>query len=486
MTRPVIDCPKYEPVSGSRRCEHFLSNGGCSREDTFMCEPWVRANGHLVRSGDSTVEAAGPAARLAPSQACELRAIAPVDRSASAAPPYAGKHDSSGPKLSYSRVSLWEQCPLAYRFRYHDRLETTESKQAAELGSAVHAAIEEMQREHLREERRGPISRESATYHWRQAFTEARLSGADVFAEGLGLVLGFVRDQGPLDAYDVLAIEEPFELKVGKHTVIGVIDRVDRIGEETIEIIDFKTSRLLFTRDELESNLQLSLYCIAAKQLWPWAKNIRLTMWMLRHNLRQEATRTPEQLEAAREYLQAIGDQIVAATEYPARPNTLCGYCDYRRSCPTYAKLLQGRHEVTADNLEDLEAVAREREQVAAVSKAAYRRQQELDAVLKAHLAERDELVLGGVRYATFRVTSNDYPLDATVEVLARVSGMPEADVRARIGTVENTKLESLLGKVAKQRGRAEAALVESELGALATQRHTQRIWAKPIKEVRT
>lgn len=386
------------------------------------------------------------------------------------------------PKLSYSRVTLWEQCPLAYRFRYHDRLETGESKDAAELGSAVHAAIEEIQREHVREERGGPIARESAVHHWRHAFADAGLVGADVFQEGLELVLGFVRDQGPLDAYDVIAIEEPFELAIGEYTAIGFMDRVDRVDDETIEVIDFKTSRLLFAREELETSLQLSLYCTAARELWPWAKNVRLTMWMLRHNLRQETTRTSEQLEAAREYLQAIGDQIGRATEYPARPNALCAYCEYRRHCPAYAEMLKGKHEFVAESLDDLEQVAREREDVAAIAKASYRRKGELDKVLKAHLTERDDLVLAGIRYATFKVTSTTYPLDRTAEVLSRASGLPEDEVRSQIATVDNKALDRLLKKLGKDRSRAELKLLKTELEAHATQSHTPRLWAKEVR----
>lgn len=385
------------------------------------------------------------------------------------------------PKLSYSRIDRWESCPLSYRFRYIDRLESTEPKEAAELGTAVHAAIEEIEREHVLEERRGTISRERALHHWRHAFTDAGLAGAGVFNEGLELVLGFVRDQGPLDAYDVIAIEEPFELALGEYTVIGLMDRVDRIDDETIEVIDFKSSRLLFSRDELASSLQLSLYTIAAQHLWPWAKNIRLTMWMLRHGLRQEATRTPEQLEAAREYVQAVGDQIVGATEYPARTNTFCAYCEYRRHCPAYDAMLKGKHEFVAESLDDLEQVAREREEVAAIAKATYRRKDELDKILKTHLSERDELVLAGVRYRTFHVTSTSYPLDRTVEVLRRASGMSDDEIRSQIATVDNKALERLLKKLGKDRGRAELKLLKTELGAHATESHASRLWAKGV-----
>lgn len=392
---------------------------------------------------------------------------------------------TAAPRLSYSRIDRWEKCPLSYRFRYVDRIEE-EQGDAAALGKAVHAAIETVERAHVREERRGAISAAEATRAWRDAFAEAGLVGAGVFEEGLELVLGFARDQGELDAYSVVAIEEQFELRIGEQTVIGVLDRVDRIDDETIEVIDFKTNRLLFARDDLATHLQLSLYCIAARLLWPWARNVRLTFWMLRHELKQRTTRTDEQLTAACEYVQAVAQQLAEAEEYPPRPNPLCGYCGYRRGCPAYAEMLEGKHELVARDLEDLEQVAREREEVARLSKTLYRRKDELDQILKAHLSERGSLELNGVRYLTFKVTSTEYPVERTVAVLSRETGRSEDEVRAEIAAVDNKALKRLLTKLGKKRSRAELKLIKSELEAFAEHTHTPRLWAKTIKETNT
>lgn len=41
-------CPDYDPLPGSKRCRSYLSNGGCAREDHFMCEEWLKANGRAA------------------------------------------------------------------------------------------------------------------------------------------------------------------------------------------------------------------------------------------------------------------------------------------------------------------------------------------------------------------------------------------------------------------------------------------------------
>lgn len=443
----TITCPTYEPVAAGRRCRSYLDNGGCSREDQFMCVEWLRANPHLAR----------PAADSAPPPT-----VRPV-------------------RLSYTRISRWETCPLSYRFRYVDGLEA-EPGAAAQLGKAVHRAIETLELDHLRAGRSAAMERDAVMAAWRAAFSEHGLAGADVFAEGLELVRNFAEEQGELDPATVLAVEEGFELEIGGQTVVGVIDRVDKLDDDTVEVIDFKTNRLLFTRDDLATNLQMSLYAIAAKRLWPWAKGVVLTFWMLRHEVKQRTTRSAEDLEAATAYVGTVAEQLAVATEYAARPNPLCGYCDHRGRCPAYATMLEGKHEYAAEGLEDLEQVAREREQVAALAKTLYRRKDELDRVLRAHVGEGGPLVLAGTRYATFKVTSSDYPLERTVATLARATGRPEPELRERLASVSNTALKTLLKDLGKEGwARPRLKLLEAELGAHATLTHTDRLWAKAV-----
>ena len=63
----------------------------------------------------------------------------------------------------------------------------------------------------------------------------------DVFAEGLAILRRFIAEQGVVDHRDVLAVEKEFRLPVGPFEVLGFIDRVDWIDDETVEVIDYKT-----------------------------------------------------------------------------------------------------------------------------------------------------------------------------------------------------------------------------------------------------
>ena len=382
--------------------------------------------------------------------------------------------------LSYSRLSRFEQCPLSFKLHYIDKSKA-EPGVPLKFGKLIHAVLEVLVREHMEDERTGPLSEERALELYREGWAAEGLSGIEVFEEGLQILQAFVRDQGELEHLDVLAIEKEFRLKVGRFTVLGFIDRVDCVDDETVEVIDYKTNRLVFTRDEVDHSLQMSLYHLAARQLWPWAKKVRLTFHMLRHGLRLRTERSAEQLEAAVAYVETLGAMTEEATEFPARLNTNCIYCDHRGQCPAYADALKGLREVICTDTSDLEAVAREREEVARLAKVLYARKRELEDVLKTHLADQDELVLGGVRYRMFQTKTLSYPLEPALAVLQEATGLGRDELIAQLAAIDKKALDKLLKQLGKTVDRARVRLLKTELEAVADTSYSPRFWAKEV-----
>ena len=382
--------------------------------------------------------------------------------------------------LSFTRLSRFEACPASYKLHYLDKHQP-EPGLPLRFGKLIHAVVERLVREAVDDERSGPLAEDRALALYREAWTAEGLVGVDVFQEGLEILQRFVRDQGVLEHRDVLAVEKEFRLPVGPFTVLGFIDRVDWVDDETVEIIDYKTNRQLFSRDEVTASLQLSLYQAAAQRLWPWAKKVKLTFWMLRHGLRQETSREPEELQVALAYVETLGRQMEAASEFPPRLNSNCSYCDHRTSCPAYADAIKGKREFLCESVSDLEAVAKEREEVARLAKILYARKGELERILKTHLQEKDELVLAGVRYRMFHAETLDYPIEPTVEKLARSTGKSAPEILAAITTVDHKALDGLLKALAKETDKGHVALLKAELEAGAKKTYTPRFWAKDV-----
>ena len=384
--------------------------------------------------------------------------------------------------LSYSRLTRFEQCPLSFKLHYIEKQRAAPGE-ALLFGSLIHTVLERLLKKVINEEQTGKLSEKKALIIYRQEWTASRLTGIELFQEGLDIIRSFVAKNIHIDHWDLLAIEKDFTIQVGRFEVRGFIDRVDAVDSETIHVIDYKTSRQLYSRDDLANNLQLSLYCAAAKRIWPWAKNVKASFYMLRHRLHQSVERTPEQLEAALSYMETLGEMTEQATEYPARLNTFCAYCDHRLHCPAYEDALKGKRKFIGNDPSDLEAVAKEREEVTNLAKILYARKKELEKVLRTHLQDKDELNLCGVRYAMYKAATTKYPLGETLTTLEQASDLSRDQIIDRIATIDNKALESFITKLGKKTDRSQILLLKAELDANAKKIYSPRLWAKKVNK---
>jgi putative RecB family exonuclease len=384
-------------------------------------------------------------------------------------------------RTSHSRVDRHDRCEHSYFLHYIERRPPLTSTPAA-FGSALHGTFETLIGEAVASEHIGPLSEERALELWQTAFRQEDLRGPALFSEGREIVQGFVRTEGAFDWRTVLAVEQPFSIRVGDVLIVGIIDRVDAVGPRGIRLIDYKSSLRLFTPAELATNPQLSLYAAAAKQLWPWAEPIELVYGMVRHGVSQVVVRTPEQIQATLEYVVGAARHIATSTDFPARLGPHCVYCDHRQACSAYADAVAGtRHAPAAVDLADLDAVARERQELVAVNKIVEARCRELDEVIKAHLVEHNEVTAAGTRFRMLDVESRSYQLADTLAVLSRATGRPEEELRPKLTVIDKRALDNLLRQIERREGRATKELVRAELDALADTRYTARLWAKEI-----
>jgi RecB family exonuclease len=383
--------------------------------------------------------------------------------------------------LSFSRLQRYEQCPRSFKLHYVDGL-PSETGPALHFGKAMHRTLERLVGEHALSTEPRALSFERAERLWQEAWADSGLMGIGPFYEGFRMLGTFVRSEGSVDPASILAIEREFELRVGRFQVVGAIDRVDRTGERSIRIRDYKTGRLLPTRAEVDENLQLSLYHLAAKEIWPWAEVVKLQLDMLRHDARLRTSRSEADLAAARRYVEALGEKTENDTEFAARPSPNCVHCDHKVQCEAYLGALRGDRTVRALDLRDIGAVAREREEVACIARVTYARKTELDGVIKARLRECDSAEAAGMRYQMSTSCSLAYPLEATLEALEEATSMPREALVTRLATIDKDALTKLLEDLGKKLPGHKVTMLRAHLGALAERTLTPRLSAKPVR----
>ncbi len=386
--------------------------------------------------------------------------------------------------ISASRLSTIEECLRKFEQRYVLGIRAGMGLSIpAEFGKVQHGTLERSVDEHARAGVVGPLNPERAREIYRDVWAESPLTGVDLYDEGLGLIESFVARTGLLDPATIVAVEHKFEFKLGRFTVVGVIDRVDRLDHETVRIVDYKSNRLVPSRDELDAHLQLSIYAMAAGHLFPWAKRVVLSLDMLRHGKVLTTHRTKRQLDVVADYVQALAERSETSEQYPPTLAKYCAYCDYRADCPAYLQALEGGSAYVCDDLRDLQQVAREREQLVHVSKIVKNRKDQLDGAIKSHLENTDELRAAGMRYTVFKTETKKYALLPTAERLAAASGMDRDEVIGKIATVEKKRLDALLkGAVKSAVGQSRSMILKAEIDASAKKTYSSRLWAKEFK----
>ena len=386
------------------------------------------------------------------------------------------------PRVSFSKLDTYERCPRLFKRRYVELVRRAKAV-PLEFGTGVHAALEVAHEEHKTRGVREPVSEDRVRKLWQRHFKDSGLTGVDLYQQGLDMVTGFVRRQGVLDPETLIGIEQRFSFELGDFDVVGVIDRVDRVDDETVVIIDYKSNWVLFTRDEVDASLQLSLYAVAAKKMYPWAKRVLLAFDMLRHNVQLKTERSEADLKAALEYAELLAKRAIADTEYAPKLGKFCGTCDERHDCPAFLRAISGGHVFDTKDPSDAIQIAKERQEVELVRKAASKRRDALDVLLKEHLKECESIPAGDdVEFVMFNREMKRYPLGDTVATLAEASGKSAAEITESIAVVEKKSLDKFVSGLREDLGKSKVLLMKAELDAKAKKTKSPSLWARKVR----
>ena len=234
--------------------------------------------------------------------------------------------------LSYSQISLYQSCPLCYKLRYVDRLKPRD-KWYFSFGTTMHNCTEYFFRSGLLL----PPSLDELIQFYQQNWLaegyESAEEEASYRAYGQEILTKFWEIHSAEFRLPV-ATEKQFNIDIGGVRVKGYIDRVDKLDCGGLSIIDYKASRGLFTTDDLAGDLQLTLYQLAAEQMWQLPVK-KLTLYHLRSNIPISCeARSQQQLEEAGQLVLEVAEKI-AAGRFPATENQFCP-CDFPEHCPYY------------------------------------------------------------------------------------------------------------------------------------------------------
>jgi len=230
------------------------------------------------------------------------------------------------------------------------------------------------------------------------------------------------------------------------HTLSGIIDRVDKIDDNTYEIIDYKTARRMPAQDHADKNLQLAIYHLGVLSRWPHlaGKKIKLTLQYLQHGEHLTTARTAEELKATKQKILATIREIQdrqKRDDFPAQSSPLCAMHPYNKICPMWSYLYAKKD--TPHNLDDTAAQNTLKEYIALKTAAqeTTARIKELQAVLLGYMRDKKfERLFTDEGYVTRTIREQDiYDIEKARPALEAINKWGE------VLAADHKKLEKLI-----------------------------------------
>jgi putative RecB family exonuclease len=234
--------------------------------------------------------------------------------------------------LSYTQISLYQNCPLCYKLQYIDGLEPKERGYFS-FGTTMHDCAEHFFKVKVPPPPSLEQMLEFYERHWLSEGYESAEEEAEYKAYGRELLAKFWEIH-QADFRMPIAVEHKFNIDIGSVKLTGRIDRVDKLESGGLAVIDYKTNKELFTQEYLAKDLQLTLYQLAVEQSW-FLPVERLTLYHFRSNTPVSCPpREEAQLEEAKRLVLEVAEGIQAGN-FPAKEGPYCP-CDFPEYCPYY------------------------------------------------------------------------------------------------------------------------------------------------------
>ncbi|WP_407940027.1 RecB family exonuclease [Micromonospora krabiensis] len=250
-----------------------------------------------------------------------------------------------------SKLGTYVDCPRRYRYAYVDRPAPPKGPPWAHnsLGASVHTALRNWYALPLDRRRPEALAGLLRGTWVREGYRDDEQERA-AYRRALGWLEAYVETLEP--DVDPLGVERVVAVKTGVLAFNGRADRIDArsgpAGPELV-IVDYKTGRSGLDADDARGSQALALYAYAAERVFRLpCRRVELhhlptgTVAGHDHTVESLARQLGRAEETARDIMaaeRAVADGADPDEAFPTEPSPRCGWCDYRRTCPTGSQL---------------------------------------------------------------------------------------------------------------------------------------------------
>ncbi len=257
-------------------------------------------------------------------------------------------------RFSFTQLAAFRSCPLQYKFAHVYKIPILGSQQKS-FGQSVHLTLHDVLSLHLERGRAAQgdlfgvqtgvpaeqasglrVSLEEALRiyeeKWIDEWYESRERHDEYKAEGKKAIRT-MHAKWSEKPPDVIQLEQPFDWKLGEHSLKGAIDRIDVLATGGHGIFDYKTSQPKKTEDlQREQKEQLWIYQLAMEEKGMDVRRLAY-LFVLDGSEADVEILQGEKRDAFREEIQRRMQEILLSRFDPKPSPFTCRYCDFRNVC---------------------------------------------------------------------------------------------------------------------------------------------------------
>ena len=253
-------------------------------------------------------------------------------------------------KFSFSQLAAFATCPLQYKFAFILKIPAASDKASLIFGRVLHNTLynfllpilsetKKIQASLFADEKVPPktedlinTKRLAALYQefWQPDGYKDKEERAAYLEKGRLALNRFFDDYQKNPPAEILFLEKKFSFKIGADVIKGTMDRVDRLADGSLEIIDYKTGKNK-TKLEFKDKRQLILYKIFLEEFLG-EKVSQLSYYYLESGEKFSFNATEKEIEKLKS---GVIEEIAAIKNrnFSPTPSPMCAFCDFRTIC---------------------------------------------------------------------------------------------------------------------------------------------------------
>ncbi|PIS47368.1 MAG: hypothetical protein COT17_03815 [Elusimicrobia bacterium CG08_land_8_20_14_0_20_51_18] len=226
-------------------------------------------------------------------------------------------------ELNYSKINAYSFCPFLYKYVYLDGKYAPHNAYSS-FGISIHRTLEKYAAF------KGDLESLFIYYEeaWKHEGYKSPGEMMEFYGRGRKLLENFWLREQESEA-KIALYEKNFDFEAGKFRIKGTIDRVDRLKDGKIELIEYKTGLEERTEESLKNDRQLAIYALGLKNSCRMSPDY-LSFYLVSIDKKITVPYEGGSETVISEYLAVTGEKIMNR-EFGAKGK--CAVCQIRNLC---------------------------------------------------------------------------------------------------------------------------------------------------------